>query len=207
MLKPFVGTLVAGAIAVAVLGPSDPPKTITPTTIVRVAPNSPQTTTTTTTKPPMTTTTYVKHLPTTTTTDKPTHTAVAHKPQDVTSETFKHPEWIALASQVGWPESELDRLDHVIHRESRGEPTAWNRDDPMSGSRGLTQVNGFWCKKNRYEPNPAGFLGAAGVLDSCEDLFDPEINLRAALAMWEYGVQEHRCGWGPWQTKGFRPCK
>jgi hypothetical protein len=197
MLKLFLGSLLIGAVAIA----ADRPEAPTPAVEITAA----TTTTTTTKKPPMTTTTTTK--PPATTTTITTSVPVQSKAQNVAVSAYRHPHWVALARQIGWPESELDRLDHVIHRESRGIPTAHNTDDPMSGSRGLTQVNGFWCKRNRYEPNPAGFLGAAGVLDSCEDLFDPETNLRAALTIWRYGVEEHRCGWGPWQTKGFRPCK
>lgn len=195
MIKPFAGSLLTGAIAIALLGTSEPPETPPETTTVRVALSPPQTTTTTTTTT----------MPSTTTTT--TTTPIAEKTQQVRLETYQHPEWIALAQDVGWPDTELARLDHVIHRESRGQPEVWNRDDPMSGSRGLVQVNGFWCKRTTHNTHDAGFLGNLGVLASCEDLFDPRTNLEAALAIYEYGVDRHRCGWGPWQTRGFRPCK
>ena len=197
MLKLFLGSLLVGAIAFAAQEPTptDPVPTTTTSAPVRVAPNSPQTTTTTTTTMPPTTTT------TTTTTTLP------EKRQMVRLDAYKHPRWIDLARQIGWPTDQLAHLDYVIHRESRGKPDVWNRDDPMSGSRGLTQVNGFWCKRTQYNRHDAGFLGKAGVLDSCDDLFDPETNLAAALTMWEYGVREHGCGWGPWRTKGWNPCR
>jgi hypothetical protein len=203
MLKLFLGSLLVGAVAIA----TDRPEAPTPAVEITAA----TTTTTTTTIPEMTTTTTKPPnaipVTTTTTTDKPSYTEVQRKAQTVSMAEFRYPQWISLASEIGWPESELDRLDYVIHRESRGLPDVHNMKDPMGGSRGLTQINGFWCRKNSNEPHRAGFLGAHAVLDSCEELFDPETNLRAALTIWRYGVQKYRCGWGPWQTKGFRPCR
>jgi hypothetical protein len=100
------------------------------------------------------------------------------------------PQWEPLAREVGWPESELERLDHVLFRESRCDPTQWNPEDPMGGSHGLTQVNGFWCRPTEYWPD--GWLQAQEQVDQCVDLYDPEINLSAALAVW------HNSGWSPW---------
>jgi len=98
---------------------------------------------------------------------------------------------INLARQVGWPEDQLDTLAVVMLRESRCTPTAHNADDPHGGSYSLTQINGFWC-----EPNSAWPLGWLQVQDvgvtHCADLFIPEVNLRAALAIY------NNSGWGPW---------
>lgn len=108
-------------------------------------------------------------------------------------------EWRELALAVGWPAEEWPTLSYVLHRESRCNIDSWNKTDPQSGSRGLMQINGFWCRPNRYDPN--GFLQSVGVLKTCEDLFNPEINLRAGLAIWTYGEEKHGCGWrGPWAT-------
>jgi hypothetical protein len=109
------------------------------------------------------------------------------------------PEWHELALRVGWDENELPKLSYVMWRESRCEPDAINSDDPASGSRGLIQINGFWCRKNQYTEK--GWLQDQGILSTCEDLFDPETNLRAGLAIWLHGVDKHRCGWGPWAMK------
>jgi hypothetical protein len=98
---------------------------------------------------------------------------------------------IDLARQVGWPEDELDTLGVVMLRESNCTPTAFNANDPHGGSYSLTQINGFWC-----EPNSAWPLGWLQVQDigltHCADLFIPEVNLRAALAIWQ------NSGWNPW---------
>jgi hypothetical protein len=161
----------------------------------------PPTTTTTTVAP---TTTVVQTTTTTTTTVVATTTTV---PPPSIPPGLHHPEWASLALKVGWPASQLHNLDKVVHRESRGIADVWNRDDPMSGSRGLMQVNGYWCKRTQFNRHDAGFLGIAGVVESCNDLFDPETNLAAALTIYEYGIDNHGCGWGPWRTKGFNPCK
>lgn len=97
-----------------------------------------------------------------------------------------------LARQIGWPEEELDTLGVVLLRESNCQPTAFNATDPMGGSYGLTQTNGYWCLPNIYWPT--GWLQAQGIIDQCADLFIPENNLRAALAIWK------NSGWAPWRT-------
>lgn len=123
---------------------------------------------------------------------------------DVSAERQAHGkcgEWHDLAVAVGWPEEEWPTLSYVLYRESRCNIGSWNQTDPATGSRGLMQINGSWCLRNRY--NPDGFLQAAGLLKTCEDLFNPRINLQSGLAIWQYGVDRYGCGWrGPWAT----PC-
>ena len=99
---------------------------------------------------------------------------------------------IAVAEAVGWPIEELPTLRTVMARESGPTcaPSAHNAADPMGGSYGLTQINGFWCIPNSQWP--IGWLQAQGVIDQCTDLFNAETNLRAALAIWL------NSGWGPW---------
>jgi hypothetical protein len=97
-------------------------------------------------------------------------------------------QFAALAVNLGWPVSEYDKLTQVIARESNGIATAHNRKDPMGGSYGLMQINGFWCKgKNSY-------LQKAGLITSCRMLLDPQTNLRAGLIIFT------RSGWSPWGT-------
>jgi hypothetical protein len=112
-------------------------------------------------------------------------------------------EWYNLAMAIGWPAEEWPIISKVLYRESRCNIDSWNKTDPASGSRGLMQINGSWCRPNKWNPHPAGWLGGLGILTSCEDLFNPEVNLRAGLAIWLYGENKHGCGWrGPWAT----PC-
>lgn len=97
-------------------------------------------------------------------------------------------QFAALAVNLGWPVSEYNQLIKVITRESNGIATAHNSKDPMTGSYGLMQINGFWCK------GANSYLQKAGLLTSCEMLLDPQINLRAGLIIFT------RSGWSPWRT-------
>lgn len=103
------------------------------------------------------------------------------------------PQWEAEAVRQGWPVDQLDRLDHIMWRESRCKPDAHNTDDPTEyGSRGLLQINGYWCSANRFWPD--GWLQTHAGIDGCDDLFDPAVNLRSALFMY------NNSGWGPWKA-------
>lgn len=98
-------------------------------------------------------------------------------------------QFAALAINLGWPVSEYNQLAKIIERESHGNPSAHNASDPMTGSYGLLQINGFWCK------GKSSYLQINGVLSSCKMLLDPQTNLRAGLVIW------NRSGWNPWSTK------
>ena len=98
-------------------------------------------------------------------------------------------QFAALGVNLGWPVEQYNKLTKIIERESSGIPSAWNKNDVMSGSYGLLQINGFWCRgKNSY-------LQGLGIVNSCKSLLDPETNLRAGLVIW------NRSGWNPWGTK------
>lgn len=94
-----------------------------------------------------------------------------------------------LAINLGWPVNEYDTLVKIIDRESGGNPSAWNHTDPMGGSYGLLQINGFWCRGKQ------SYLQGLGIVKNCKSLLDPETNLRAGLVIW------NRSGWNPWGTK------
>ncbi len=97
-------------------------------------------------------------------------------------------QFAALAVNLGWPVDEYETLVKVITRESNGIAIAHNSKDPMTGSYGLMQINGFWCR------GANSYLQKAGLLTSCEMLLDPQINLRAGLIIFT------RSGWSPWRT-------
>jgi hypothetical protein len=106
----------------------------------------------------------------------------------------QHPEcvpYLTLAVSVGWTESKLPTLERVMWKESRCQPHQYFSGDPNGGSHGLTQINGFWCQPSRYHEN--GYLQHLQLLSSCDDLYDPVVNLRSALAIYEYGDS-----WSPW---------
>lgn len=111
-------------------------------------------------------------------------------PHRASAPNWRCDEWIPLALDVGWPEDELPKLSYAIYRESRCRPDQLNPDDPMGGSKGLVQINRFWCRPSQYWPE--GWLQTHGLLDECDELYDPEVNLRSALAIWK------NSGWSPW---------
>jgi hypothetical protein len=73
--------------------------------------------------------------------------------------------WLGDALNVGWSRSHISKLDYVMWRESRCLPNAFNSKDPNGGSKGLMQINQFWCLPSRYFPS--GWLQSQGVLRSC----------------------------------------
>ena len=102
--------------------------------------------------------------------------------------TAKCPQWWDNAVEAGWKRKELATLDFVMWRESRCDASAFNPDDPNGGSRGLVQINGFWTP----------YLRSKGVLKRSQGLFNPDVSLRSALVIFEYGVERYGNGWGPW---------
>lgn len=109
------------------------------------------------------------------------------------------PDWVRcpaywdLALLVGWRRKDMRTLDYVMYRESRCTPSVHNQQDPSSGSRGLTQINGYWhdmlIKKN--------------IIEKGSDLYHPETNLRAALMIYRYQVSRVGWGWDPWAIDNF----
>ena len=101
----------------------------------------------------------------------------------------KCPQWWHLAVEQGWSRSLLPKLDKIMDRESRCMLEVINKKDPNKGSYGLMQVNGFWVK----------YLSSRGILKRLRDLKDPSINLRSALAIYNYANARYGNGWGPWR--------
>lgn len=98
----------------------------------------------------------------------------------------------ALAVNLGWPADQRTVLQSIMARESSCVPLAVNSKDPFGGSYGLLQINwGGWQK----------WLRAQGLITNKKSLLDPVVNLRAGLAIYNYGVDRYGFGWGPWSTK------
>ena len=92
-----------------------------------------------------------------------------------------------LARIVGWPKKELDTLVKIAYRESRCMPKAHNKTRNIDGSQdyGLMQINDWsWCKPSKY--NAKGYLQQLKIIETCDDLFNPILNLTAAYALFEY---------------------
>ena len=92
--------------------------------------------------------------------------------------------YVADAITAGWPADQAPTLARVMFRESRCIPTAYNAQDSNGGSRGLMQINGVHKR----------WLMDTGFITSLDDLFNPDINLRAALHLW------HMVGWSAWSA-------
>lgn len=101
---------------------------------------------------------------------------------------------LQLALNVGWPAKEMATLARVLWRESRCSfGPVHNPDDPMGGSYGLLQINGFWCTPSTQWP--IGWLQAKNIIIDCHDLYGAEANLIAGLAIWR------NSSWHPWGIK------
>lgn len=91
--------------------------------------------------------------------------------------------WRPLVS-LYFPADQVDRALCIIGHESNGDPRA---DNPRSSARGLFQVLGsLW----------APHYGIARA-----DLYDPVINTRIALDIWE------NYGWGAWSPYQRGACR
>lgn len=125
--------------------------------------------------------------PETTTTSTTTTVWIEPKPKSECESALQ------LALDVGWPAKELATLARVLWRESRCSfGPVLNPHDPMSGSYGLMQINGFWCHPTKSNPVP--WLQQRKLITECVDLYGAETNLQAGLAIWR------NSGWHPWAT-------
>ena len=91
-------------------------------------------------------------------------------------------EYLNDAIVAGWPISELPTILRVMQRESACDPLALNSKDSNNGSRGLFQINGVhqtWLIKEGY-------------IKKLDDLYLPDVNIRAALHLWS------KVGWSAW---------
>jgi len=95
-------------------------------------------------------------------------------------------QYVADAITAGWPASEAPMLARVMFRESRCNPLAFNSRDSNGGSRGLLQVNG----------THKSWLISEGYITKLDDLFYPDVNIRAALHLW------YKVGWSAWAVPG-----
>lgn len=103
------------------------------------------------------------------------------------------------AKKAGWTLDLWPTLDRIMWRESRCQPAAHNTTLNKDGSTdmGLMQINDrSWCLPTRWYP--AGYLQTLGILDYCEQLFDPFTNLVAAKALYDYSKGQHGAGFEPW---------
>ena len=141
---------------------------------------------------PIVETTFVGKLQVVETTKQITHRDTVWLPANMLC-----PQWAQIAIDVGWLQTDLPKIDAVMHRESRCFSNSHYAKDPHGGSYGLMQINAFWCKPSRWYPN--GYLQSFGVLSNCKQLFHPRTNLIAARLIWQYSHTQYGDGWLPWQ--------
>ena len=87
--------------------------------------------------------------------------------------------------EEGWPADReiLETALGIMYRESRCQPDADSGPD-----HGLFQINRFWSSD---KSNPPNWLAAQGIANSHDELFDPRINIRAALAIYNYSCERN----------------
>lgn len=110
------------------------------------------------------------------------------------------PEWHDLARSVGIKKRDLPTAMRIVYRESRCFPwvknTTLNRDGSIDY--GLAQINDrTWCLPSRYYKQ--GYLQSKGIIERCEDLLKPEINLRAMVELMAYSEGSSGCAFTPWR--------
>ena len=100
----------------------------------------------------------------------------------------------ALAVNLGWPADQRTVLESVMARESNCTPQAHNTtlNKDKSQDYGLLQIN---------DRSWSTWLQKKGIINQPSDLLHAQTNLIAGLAIYNYGVERHGFGWGPWSTK------
>jgi len=107
------------------------------------------------------------------------------------AEQGKCVQWVATATQAGWPVNDLPRLLSYMYRESRCIPTACSTPDRPDLRRcrdwGLMQINDYSWK---------GTIRRMGM--DIEQMWDPYQNLWFARWLYETAEADGGCGWSPW---------
>ncbi len=106
------------------------------------------------------------------------------------------PQWYDLAMQYFSP-ADWNTIDFLLNRESRCDSRALNpKDTNGKPSYSLFQINAFWCRPSKHYEQ--GFLQEHSVLTTCEELFDPATQFKAARAIYVEGLVRHGMGWRSW---------
>lgn len=109
-------------------------------------------------------------------------------------------DYLAVSIEAGWPIELWPQQSFVMWRESRCRPEVRS----TTSDTGLMQINDYWCEPSKY--SDAGWLQDQGIVSTCEDLKDPETNVRAALAIFTYSLERNQNGWNPWRMAAdFEP--
>jgi hypothetical protein len=102
--------------------------------------------------------------------------------------------YVAIAYHVGWPQEALPTLREAMRRESGCNPNAVG---DHGNSIGLLQIHQpSWCTPSSAWP--IGWMQHYR-LGSCSDLYNPIVNLRVGLAIYE-GWTGSTPGWQHWHA-------
>jgi hypothetical protein len=121
--------------------------------------------------------------------------ALSESPQDAPKPVILYDgpgcaEYAPEALTAGFTADELPLILTILELESMCLPHVIG---DQGNSYGLAQIHApSWCKPNRY--NPEGYLRARGLIDACDELLNPSINLQAAWWVYVEG------GWTMWST-------
>ena len=146
-----------------------------------------------------------------------THLSIVNRDvrEEIPLETivFRHGDvsWLPkLAAQAGWPKDTIEKLSHIVLRESGGCPNRWggsvvdkncvilNHDGSNHRSdSGLLQINGVHWKQDH--PSYSGSICKNLKFCSQEQLLDPLNNLIAGKYLYDIA------GWGPWDVCSWNP--
>ena len=104
-------------------------------------------------------------------------------------------QWYDVSIEAGFTHDDWPALGVIMWRESRCFPNVHNGRDPNTGSFGLAQINGYWCRGGglRTLGWPSGNL--------CQSMFDPLTNLQAARSIVQYDRDRGNCDYRQWSTR------
>ena len=104
-------------------------------------------------------------------------------------------EWYDVSVDAGFTADDWPAIGIIMWRESRCNPNAHNGSDPNTGSFGLMQINGYWCRGGGLRT-----LGW-GSGNHCPAMHNPLTNLQAARSIADYDLERGRCPWTQWSTR------
>lgn len=97
------------------------------------------------------------------------------------------PQFYDEALAAGWPKAQWNRIDYIMYRESRCDPSQYNGKG-RDNSYGLMQLNMKALKS---------WVGPLVDWDFTK-LYDPYTNLAVAKELYRKAIKMWGCGWRPW---------
>jgi len=98
-------------------------------------------------------------------------------------------EWYDTALDAGWQSDQLQKLGHIIYKESSCQHDVANK----TYSYGLVQIE--WSAHYKWLESEFG-------ITEREELYDPYTNLLVGKWLFDYADIHYGCGWQPWYMSG-----